>query len=195
MMPENKKSRQGITGMPAMGNLLSKSLLTLTLSVSIGDLLAQSKVNQNSVPNFDFEIRNQNKTLLLPEFFEHRYRTEKDTVWEYKCYNSKDSLISLDTLTNTDGIRYYSLFKSYTDSSHKYVDANGKKQFLPVSSIIARYDKMGTDKWMYIDYATNKFLYLKEYKSDILRSDKIVMPASKHEPGYMVTYKYYRVGK
>ncbi len=182
MMPENWKSRLGITGMPAMGNLLSKSLLTLAFTFSVGILLAQ-------------DVPNQNKTLLLPEFFEHRYRTDKDTIWEFKCYDSRDSLISPDTLANTDGIRYYSLFKTYTDSSHKYVDANGIKQFLPVSSIIARYDKMGTDKWMYIDYATNKFLYLKEYKSEILHSDKIVMPASKHEPGYMITYKYYRVGK
>ena len=195
MMPENRKSRLEITGMPAMGHLFCKSLITLALSFSVGNLLAQDQSNHISASKPANENSNQNKTLLLPEFFEHRYRTDKDTIWEYKCYNNKDSLLSLDTLNNTDGIRYYSLFKTYTDSSHKYVDANGIKQFLPVSSIIARYDKMGTDKWMYIDYANNKFLYLKEYKSEILRSYNTVMPATKHEPGYMITYKYYRVGK
>ncbi len=182
MMLGNRKNRYRITGMPTVGHLLSKSMLTLAFTFSVGILLAQ-------------DVPNKNKTLLLPEFFEHRYRTDKDTIWEFKCYDSRDSLIKMDTLTNTDGIRYYSLFKSYTDSSHKYVDANGIKQFLPVSSIIARYDKMGTDKWMYIDYATNKFLYLKEYKSEILRSDNVVFAGTKNKPGYMVTFKYYRVGK
>ena len=56
-----------------------------------------------------------------------------------------------------DSVRYFSLFKSYTDSTHKYKDDDGVKKFLPVSTIIKRYDRLSKDRWMTIEYPSNKY--------------------------------------
>jgi hypothetical protein len=134
-------------------------------------------------------------TLLFPDFYSYNPIRKGDTLFRYLCYDRRDSLINVDTLQNIDLVRYISLFISYTDHDHNYKDAQGQILPLPVSKIIRRYDKLGTDKWMSIDYANNKYIELNENKSDITRTEtvNIVHPIT-HTP-FTRTHNYYRVSK
>lgn len=134
-------------------------------------------------------------TLLFPSFYSYNITYNKDTAFQYLCYDVRDSLINVDTLRDINLVRFISLFKSYTDPTHKYRDANGKEQPLPVSKIVKRYDKLGTNKWMTIDYANNKYTELKEYQDVIERTETatITHPVTKAQQARV--HKYYRVSK
>ncbi len=84
-------------------------------------------------------------------------------------YEERDSITN--DISNFETVRYISMFLNYTDTFHKYKDKNGVLQYLPVTRIIRRWDRVGTDKWMYIDYLDNKFLEIKEYKEEIIKID------------------------
>ncbi len=84
-------------------------------------------------------------------------------------YEERDSITN--DLSNFETIRYISMFLNYTDTFHKYKDKDGVMQYLPVTRIIRRWDRVGTDKWIFIDYLDNKFLEIKEYKEEIIKTD------------------------
>ena len=90
-------------------------------------------------------------------------------------------------------VRYYSLFKEYIDSTHTYKDKNGAKQFLPVSVIVKRYDRLGKNKWMCIEYPGNKYTELKEDITDV--TETVIVRIEKvgdMKGGYIKVYNYYR---
>lgn len=129
----------------------------------------------------------------VPEFYFREPKKIKDTTFEFLCYDYRDSLVP--KLENYDSIRYYSLFKSFTDSTHTYLDANGAKQLLPVSSIVQRYDRLGKDRWMRIEYPGNIYTEMTEYKSSIIRSDTVTIPDPVSNDYILKVYRYYQVVK
>lgn len=128
-----------------------------------------------------------------PEFYFRQPKKVNDTTFEFLCYDFRDSLVP--KVENYDSIRYYSLFKTYTDSAHTYTDSNGLKQFLPVSSIVQRYDRIGRSKWMCIEYPGNKYTELTEYKSAIIKSDTVSIPDPVSNDFILKIYNQYKVLK
>lgn len=122
---------------------------------------------------------------LVPGFYTPVSLMSRDTVFQFACYDKRDSLIP--KVTDFGLVQYFSLFKNYTDSTHTYKDANGIKQFLPVSVITKRYDRIGKDKWMCISYPGNQYTELKEYKNEVVRTDTI------HTGSQVAIYQYYKV--
>jgi len=149
-------------------------------------------------PASDTTYRNDTMYVLVPEFYELKQKGNKDTTYDLKCYDSRDSV--LNSWSSFDDVHYVSIFKNYTDYKHTYRD-QGHDLPLPVSVIVTRYDKTGPGKWLGIDYATHKYRELKEDKNTIVKTVvnrqrllmQRVMP-----PGYEVhylaiIYKYYKV--
>ena len=170
-------------------------LLSLCLLIAVA-LTAQEKMKReygSKLPTFARVGEIGDRTYILPEFYNYFSEHKKDTTWKFECYDSRDSILNIDTVKNIKDVWFISLFKSYTDSAHTYKDSDGKKKLLPVSSIIKRYDRQGKDKWMCIDYAHNKYTQLKEFPGEIVKTDTtiIVDPVTgKEESKY---YKYYKV--
>ncbi len=128
----------------------------------------------------------------VPEFYFHTPRKIKDTTFEFFCYDVHDSLMS--AVYDYDSVFYYSLYKSYTDSAHTYTDNQGKKQFLPVSNIYKRYDKVGNrDKWITIEYPGNKYGELRAFKNVFVSSDTVKVNSSYGDLIYLKIYHYYKL--
>ncbi len=127
--------------------------------------------------------------LYFPEFYSHGTK-HKDTVFKFECYDSRDSILT--HVKENSEIRFISVFKSYDDPVHTYVD-NGVKKALPISSIIRRYDRVGDDQWISVDYATNKVANLKEYRNQIVRSDSVIILDPINNKELITIYSYYKV--
>lgn len=129
----------------------------------------------------------------VPEFYFPVPKKNGDTTFEFLCYDYRDSL--LPNVMNYDSVKYYSLFKSFIDSNSTYKDSNGQKQLLPVSSIMKRYDRIGKEKWMCIEYPGNKYTELVEYKSIIvnLLVELPTAPLDNHSTQRI--YRFYKVAK
>ena len=132
-------------------------------------------------------------TYTVPEFYFYLPKKNKDTILEFKCYDFRDSL--MHTVENYDSVRYYSLFKSFTDSAHTYKDINGERKLLPVSSIIKRYDRIGNDRWMTIEYPKNKYQELAEYKNAIVSSDTVTVIDPINDKTILKVFNHYKVAK
>ncbi|WP_133162652.1 hypothetical protein [Flavipsychrobacter stenotrophus] len=100
----------------------------------------------------------------VPDFYSASPRFSRDTMFIFRCYDKHDSLIKY--VNDYEQVRYYSEFKEYTDSFHTYKDTNGVKQFLPVSTIVRRYDRVARDKWMCIQYPGNKYTELRANQTE-----------------------------
>ncbi len=100
----------------------------------------------------------------VPDFYSASPRFSRDTMFIFRCYDKHDSLIKY--VNDYEQVRYYSEFKEYTDSFHTYKDTNGVKQFLPVSTIVRRYDRVARDKWMCIQYPGNKYTELRANRAE-----------------------------
>lgn len=129
-------------------------------------------------------------TYNVPEFYFFVAKKNKDTTLQFYGYDYRDSVIP--NIENYDSVQYFSLYKSYTDPTHTY-DDNGQKKPLPVSSIIKRYDRMGREKWMSIEYPSNKYAELKEFRNVIVSTDsiKLVDPVNNHP--IIKVFNYYKV--
>lgn len=131
--------------------------------------------------------------FTVPEFYFHRPQQVKDTTYEFFCYDSRDSVMG--HISDYDSVHYYSLYKSYIDSTHHYKDDNGNKKPLPVSAIVKRFDRIGKDKWMCVQYPHNKYTELKDFKNVIVSSDsdRIVDAITGNEE--LLIYNHYKVVK
>lgn len=130
---------------------------------------------------------------LVPQFYYSKARKTKDTTYEFFCYDKHDSLMTY--VYDYDSVYYFSLYKSYTDSTHTYRDKDGVDQFLPVSSIVKRYDRVGKDKWMTIEYPANKYGELRAFKNVITATDTERITNSKGDYTYLKIYHYYKLIK
>lgn len=111
-------------------------------------------------------------TFTVPEFYHYLPKYSRDTAYVFRCYDKRDSIIS--EVTDYDKVFYYSLFKEYIDSFNTYKDPDGTKHLLPVSYIVRRYDRLGTNRWMTVQYPANKYGELKDDRTTIVRSDTAV---------------------
>jgi hypothetical protein len=123
--------------------------------------------------------------FFVPEFYKPVPDTSRDTLFKFECYDTHDSIIN--KVADFEDVFYYSLFKNYTDSLHTYKDANGVKQFLPISKIVKRYDYISGGRWMCIGYPGNKYAEVKVDKNMIVKTDTIVTGTQ------VEIYKYYKV--
>jgi hypothetical protein len=132
--------------------------------------------------------------LVLPEFYSSEPAYHGDTLYKYEVYDSRNEIMGIDSVRDFAVVKFVSLFKSYTDRTHTYIDSGGKEQLLPVSSIITRYDRVGADGWLRVNYANNKYTKLKEFKNEIVKTD--TSSASDPKTGVMKNsiHKYYKVG-
>jgi hypothetical protein len=151
------------------------------------------QMHSTNQPAFVYKGDTANRTYYFPEFYYRDTKRHKDTTWKFECYDSRDSIMSIDTVGNIREVRYFSIFKSFTDSAHTYKDSLGKKQLLPVSSIIQRYDRLGRDKWLSVDYSRNKYTELKEYPSEIVKTDTLIIYDPFNGKEHTTYYKYYKV--
>jgi len=131
-------------------------------------------------------------TFFVPEFYFPSKKQIKDTTLEFLCYDSRDTLIPV--VTDFDSVRYFSLFKSFVDSAHTYND-EGVKKPLPVSIIVKRYDRIAKEKWMSVEYPSNKYTELKGFRDNIVKTDSVTStdPISGTETKRI--YNYYKVIK
>jgi len=129
----------------------------------------------------------------VPDFYFHLPKKVKDTTFEFFSYDSRDTLIK--NVVDYDSVHYYSEFKSFIDSMQTYLDNNGQKQLLPVSSITKRYDKQGRDKWLNVEYPSNKFTVLQEFKSIIVSVDTEAVKDPAINRTTLNIYKHYKVIK
>ncbi len=129
----------------------------------------------------------------VPEFYYYLPKKYNDTTIAFVCYDYRDS--AMRVVTDYDSVRYFSLFKSYTDSTHKYKDDDGVKKFLPVSTIIKRYDRLSKDRWMTIEYPSNKYQELTEYKNVIVSSDTVTMIDPINDKTIQKVFNRYKVVK
>ncbi|MFI5195981.1 MAG: hypothetical protein ACHQD8_02735 [Chitinophagales bacterium] len=130
-------------------------------------------------------------SYTAPEFYYYLPKKNKDTTLEFLCYDFRDSLMPV--VKNYDSVRYFSLFKSYTDSAHTYKNSNGEKKPLPVSSIIKRYDRISKDKWMSIEYPKNKYMELTEYKNIIVNTDTVALVDPASDKTTLKIFNYYKI--
>jgi len=131
--------------------------------------------------------------FYAPEFYFYQPKTSRDTIFEFKCYDSRDSEIL--NVTNYDSVRFYSLFKSFTDSTHTYKDKNREKKFLPVSTIVKRYDHIADNKWMSIEYPGNKYEELRVYKDQVVRTDTVTIEDPITGSTIQKAFNYYKAAK
>lgn len=130
--------------------------------------------------------------FLVPEFYFHEPKKVGDTTFEFLCYDNRDSLIPM--VTDYEAVRYYSLFKKFEDKAHTYKD-NGVEKPLPVSVIIKRYDRTAPEKWMSVEYPSNKFVQLKGFKDNIVTTDTATLYDPQTDRTTLKIFKHYKVIK
>lgn len=183
-------------------------ILVILISISAVHVFADGKKKKTSADRTAWnpyscchrmdEIEHRQVTLvenyMAPEFFSFdTIRAGGDTSFVFECYDGRDSILCKDTLHDFEKVRYVSLFKNFTDHLHTYNDKDRKEKPLPVSVIVKRYDKMGSDKWMNISYPGNKFVTLKEFKNDIVKIDSFQEIDTTTRTTIISIYKYYKV--
>lgn len=128
----------------------------------------------------------------VPDFYFHQPKKIKDTTLEFLCYDSRDSLIP--EVANYDDVRYYSLYKKFIDSTHTYND-NGQKKPLPVAVIVKRYDRTAPDKWMSVEYPSNKFTVLKGFRNNVVQTDTSMVYDPMTDKTHLKVFTHYKVIK
>ena len=165
---------------------------------------AQDKDKKEKIPVFNYSTDdpmeaynriNQSSTIYIyvPEFYSSSPSKIMDTTYSFECYDSRDSVITPIHIKDAKDVRFISEFKSYTDKEHTYIDADGSRKLMPVSSIIRRYDRVGEDKWMSIDYTTNQYIQLKETSTYVVRTDTVMVKVPNSDQEETVIYCYYKI--
>ncbi len=122
---------------------------------------------------------------LVPAFYTPVPEKIRDTILRFECYDKQFKVIN--PVADFEQVHYFSVLKSYTDSTNTYKDAAGKKQYLPVTKIIKRYDRIGPDKWMSVAYPSNKYTELLADKNTIVKTDTLTSNNA------ISVYRFYKV--
>jgi len=133
------------------------------------------------------------RTVTLPDFIKIEDYRIKDTLITYACFSKDGELLDKDTITNSACIDYISVIKKYSDPKHTYKDKDGTEKPIPTEKIFMRYDRMGSNKWMFINYASHKPITLRESPGEITATDTktIIDPVTREET--QISYKLYKV--
>ena len=182
------------------------TLITIAFLISSFHLFAQDKKEKKDekVPVYNYvlddpmdafnRLDEKNRAYIyVPEFYAYTPLKVNDTTYSFECYDARDSIIKSTHIQDIKDVHFISMFKSYPDNEHHYTDANGVRQPLPVSSIIRRYDRVGDDKWMSVDYKTNKYTTLKETRTYVVRTDTLTITNPVNNKEESIIYCYYKV--
>lgn len=112
-------------------------------------------------------IPDENKNVLLPDFCHTQPIKKGDTTYTCLLYDRRQTVVRADTLKNADELGYVSITRKYLDPVEKYKDAEGQLKPLPIEQIVMRYDKMGSNTWLTVNYINNKKQTLTEDRSII----------------------------
>ncbi len=174
---------------------MKKALLLLLLLACRHTSFSQTD-DEEPIPVFNVVIddpmdkfgRGITTTVLAPEFYSRNERKVGDTILRYICYNAEHELINLDTTADPYTLQFVSLVQYYTHPAETYNDEKGQKRPLPIEKIIYRYDRIGENGWLTVNYRNNKSSFMKEDIDQIVRTETITTPA-----GNTVKYEYYKV--
>lgn len=180
------------------------TILTCAVSVNLS-AYAQRKKKQaeEKVPVYNYTIDEPidnfgrkpqvYRTVILPEFVKLTPYYIKDTLISYECFNRSNQKLIKDTITNPASISYISAIKKYTDPDNSYRERDGSDKPIPTEKIFLRYDRLGNDKWIFIDYAKFSPVTMQEYPGDITRTDTISVPDPMKHEDLNIVYKMYKV--
>jgi hypothetical protein len=187
-----------------MNKIVVCALLLLCWAASMGQDKKKKKKEEEKPPVFNYVIDNPMDKLqaqpeappvyyqyFVPEFYFPKQRKDKDTTYEFTCYDMRDTLMPV--VSDYDSVFFYSLYKSYVDSQHTYRDKDGKNQLLPVSYIVKRYDRVGKAKWMTIEYPGNKYGELRVIRNIIVRRDTDKVYDALGANIYNKVFNYYKL--
>ena len=176
------------------------AVILLTAVCGCTDTWAQTgKGKQEKVPVFHYVVDDPmdafgrqpaqapaTRFVSLPDFCRNLPKIGDTTTW-FEFYNAAHELLLPDTTQSAYMLRFVSRLEGHTDSMHTYKDAQGKQQPLPVSRIVHRYDRIGNDKWLFVNYKNNKTATLSEYPDDTVAKDTV-----SSADGSIVVRRYYR---
>ena len=159
-------------------------ILALTLLIVHG----QPKASFNmGLPAYVAALSTDTTFYNVPEFYNPRVVISRDTQYRFECYNRQFTL--LNDVSDFDSVYYLTLYKNYTDSTHTYKDSDGSRKYLPVSLIYKRYDRQGRNKWVCIEYPSNKYTSLLADKQTIVKEEFI----GQCFIGRICYFRYYKV--
>lgn len=131
-------------------------------------------------------------TVLLPDFCTVQKRIAGDTVYNFEFYDRASRQLSPDTLRNPGDVYFISLIRNYSDPEHTYRDSDGKQQPTPIHKIVHRYDRTNINKWLTVDYTTNKSASYVTDAKDITRTDTVSVPNVAQGNNRITIYRYYK---
>lgn len=133
------------------------------------------------------------RTLYLPDFIKIEDFYIKDTLITYACFNKDGDQLEKDTITNSASIDYVSVIKKYSDPKHTYTDKDGSEKPIPTEKIFMRYDRLGSNKWMFINYASYKPITMQEFPDEITKTEKVTRINPVNGEEIQLTYRLYKV--
>ena len=133
------------------------------------------------------------RTLSLPDFIKIEDYYIKDTLITYACFNKDGDQLEKDTITNSASIDYVSVIKKYSDPKHTYTDKDGSEKPIPTEKIFMRYDRLGSNKWMFINYASYKPITMQEFQDEITKTEKVTRINPVNGDEIQLTYRLYKV--
>lgn len=133
------------------------------------------------------------RTVSLPDFINVAGYYIKDTLITYECFDREDNLMRKDTITDPASIYYVSAIKKFSDPAHTYRDKDGTYKPTPTEQIFLRYDRMGTEKWLFIDYAKRKPAVMKEYRQQITSTETMTIAGPEKYQETQVEIRLYKV--
>lgn len=128
------------------------------------------------------------RIVSLPDFCRNQPKVG-DTVKWFEFYNAAHEIMLPDSASSPRSLHFVSMLEGYTDSLHTYRDAQGKQQLLPVSRITQRYDRIGGNKWLFVNYKNNKTVTISEFPDETVVTDTV-----SSADGTMVVRRFFRTG-
>ncbi|NDC42059.1 MAG: hypothetical protein EBZ77_11000 [Chitinophagia bacterium] len=118
-------------------------------------------------------------SIFVPDFFMDQPLVVGDTTYEMVCYDRRDSILS--EWNNFAEVRFLSVIKTYPDRNHQVKNKQGVLAPLPVQAIVRRYDRLGNNAWMYVNYPTHQYQRLTERRNQIVRTAPFKPGTSTHQ--------------
>lgn len=134
-------------------------------------------------------LQDKDTTYVMVFYYKHPARTRNtatDSSFEALPPHRADTLQR--KWKDFTEVKFVSVFKKYIDYKHYYRTDDGHEAPLPVSTIVQRYERLGSSKWLFMDYPRKIFREMKEQTADVVRTEKAKAPN-----GQQITYEYYKL--
>jgi hypothetical protein len=137
-------------------------------------------------------LKKGDTTYQMTFYYRHPAKVKdasrRDSTYEAVPPHRRDS--NVYQWQNFGEVKFVSVFRKYIDYAHHYTNGDGKELPLPVATIVQRYERSGTNRWIFVDYPRKQFIELKEFPDEIVRRDTV--RAAGTSP---VIYEYYKVAE